>query len=162
MPVSNLVGMRVRHAVGTDNAVAVKVVVGWVVVVVVATIFIYLHAIFVFCAKSLVNKVPDKSALELGVFAHQVPVFLKSARAITHRMVILALYQGARFAVVARVIFAPLVCAIHGTGDVGAGTVYATAFPLHGSAWVVALNPLVCGGEVWPIGRFITQTPRDD
>ena len=154
--------MRVRYAVGTDNSVAVKVVVGWVVVVVVATIFIYLHAVFILCAKSLVDKVPNKSALELGIFAHQVPVFLKSARAITHRMVVLALYQGARFAVVARVIFAPLVCAIHGAGDVGAGTVYATAFPLHGPAGVVAFNPLVCGGEVWPIGRFVAQTPRDD
>ena len=62
--------MRVRYAVRTYESVAVEVVVGRIISIVIATIFIYIAPLCVLSVQPLVYEIPNKTALKLGIFAH--------------------------------------------------------------------------------------------
>ena len=80
----------VGNAVGIDESVAVEVVVRRVVRVIVASVLINHIALIVFTAQSLVDKVPDESALEMRILACKVPVLLHHTARIAHSVSILA------------------------------------------------------------------------
>ena len=67
--------MRIGLTVGRHQTITVEIVVRRVVFVVVTAISIG-AVLFV---ERLVNEVPDKSSLEFGILAHQVPIFLEAA-----------------------------------------------------------------------------------
>ena len=60
--------MRIRFAVGIDDTVAVEIMVAGGITAKVASVSIYRLALFVLHAQPLVHKVPDETALELGIF----------------------------------------------------------------------------------------------
>ena len=91
--VSHFIHMRVGYTVGTDESIAIEIVVGGIVVVVVTAIGIDGASLCILSVEGLVDEVPDETALELGVFAHQVPILLKATTRVTHGMVVLTLYE---------------------------------------------------------------------
>ena len=91
--VCHLVGMGIEAAVGGDYTVAVEVVVACGVSSVVTAVgedTSPCDAAHV--CETLVNEVPDISALILRIFPYHVPIFLESAHRVTHGVCILALY----------------------------------------------------------------------
>ena len=130
--VSHLVGMRIELAVWTYNSVAVEVVVAWVVTVVVATISIfylselligqqfwfYLHRNHDAAMQALIHEIPVETTLEDRIFAYQIPVFFQITARVTHRMVVLALYERHLAIWVLAVILAVLYRIIHWAEDV--------------------------------------------
>ena len=160
--VAHLVHMGVGHTVGTDESVAIEVVVGGIVVVVVAAIGVDGAPLSVLSVQCLVDKVPDESALELGIAAHEVPILLESATRVAHGMVVLTLDEW--FLVLGLValgiILAPLLRGIHRAHDVGIGA-FVCLLPVHRPAQVLRLDPLVGGGEVGTVDRLVAHRPDD-
>ena len=68
-------------------------------------------------AHSLVDKVPDETALVIGILPDEVPIFLEITHRITHRMGIFALDQRPRW-IVRQIIDAPIGSCVHGAHDV--------------------------------------------
>ena len=124
--------MRIELAVWTYNSVAVEVVVAWVVTVVVATISIfylselligqhfwfYLHWNHDAAMQALIYEVPVETTLEDRVFAYQIPVIFQVTARVTHRMVVLTLYERHLAIWVLAVILAVLYRIIHWAEDV--------------------------------------------
>ena len=146
--VGNLISMRIQLAVWTDDSVAVEVVVRRVVAVVVATVgVVYLvqlgvggelvnlqaHRLHGFAVQSLVYKVPDVSALELGIFADKVPILFETTTRVAHRVVIFALDERLLVFVVLGVGLRTPRGVVHRAEDVGVATISASLLPLAGA-----------------------------
>ena len=80
----HFVGVRIENSVGRDETVAVEVVVGGVVVVVVAAVGVFKCAVGLAAMQRLVYKVPNEAALQLRIFANQVPILLETAARVAH------------------------------------------------------------------------------
>ena len=153
--------MRVGHAVGWNEAVAVEVVVWWVVGVIIAPISIDGSSFSILSVQTLVNKIPDEATLIFWIFAHQVPILFKATARVAHSVRILALYQRFSDVGVRGIFFTVFVRIIHGAEDVGVGT-QPSALPMYG-AWRVGLSyPFVCSGKVGAVNGLVTHRPVDD
>ena len=80
----HLVGMGIGLAVGTEQTVAIEVVVRRVVAVIVAAVKVGPRS-----TQPLVSKIPNEATLELRIAAHQVPIFLETAHGVTHSVGVL-------------------------------------------------------------------------
>ena len=152
--IADFIDFGIGLAVGTDESVAVEVIVRWVVAVVVATIFIDVSSFGILAMQGLVDEVPDKTSLELGITTHEVPILLETATAVAHCMAVLALNKWLLLAVILSIPLAMPLRHIHRAEDIG---IVATVclLILNGTAWVFVLNPLIGCGEVRTIDRFI-------
>ena len=153
--------MRIGHAVGTYQSVAVEVVVARVVVVEVATIIIGPLISLAFHAQTLVNEVPDESALILRIFADELPIFLESTARIAHSVRIFALYEGLLLRFVLRIFLTLSVRPIHRAHDVGI-LASVGGLPLDGTLTVLLFNPPIGGGKVRSVCRLVAERPVDD
>ena len=181
--IGHLVGVRVQLAVGTDDAVAVEVVVRGVVAVVVAAVGIVdlvqvgillvadavqlgqrgvEHLGIGLAVQGLVDEVPDVATLILRILAHQFPVLLQSARGVTHRVVVLALDERLLEVVVLAVGLARPRRVVHRAEDVGVAAFAVSLLPLAGTALVLGLHPVVGGFEVRTVHGLVAQRPYDD
>ena len=156
-----LVSMWVQTAVGSNDTITVKVMVGSRIASVVATVCKNLLTCnLALVAQSLVNKVPDVATLIFGVLTDDVPILFESAHRVTHGVGILTLYQ--RTWIVALGIFlAVLVTHIHRTEDIGLAVV-ACLLKLAWTGVVISLHPVVCLLKVWSVSSLVTQAPYDD
>ena len=153
--------MGIEPAVGGYKAVAVEVVVAGGVAAVVASVSEYLPPGDGACVtQSLVNEVPDISALEFRVPAHHVPILLEAPHGVAHGMGILTLYERARV-VALGIPCAAGVIIVHRAEDVGL-VVVAGLLILHGAAAVGCLHPVVSFLEVRPVASLVAQAPYDD
>ena len=75
----SFVGMRIEHTFGAYETVDAEIVVACVIVVEVAAVCHDGNAVFPFPAHSLINEIPDVSALIFRIFAHEIPIFLEAA-----------------------------------------------------------------------------------
>ena len=153
---ANLVHMWVWYSVGTDESVVAKVDVRSVKTVEITAISINLNTVFAFPAGRLVNKVPDKSTLKIGVFTEQIPVFFEAAFRVAHGVSVFALnhrflYIGA-FAVFLYIFIADIHRAIY----VGMVCIAATLI-LHGAAGVFSLYPVVGIHKVLTVTAFVAE-----
>ena len=159
--VGHLRHVRVGSAVGADETVVVEVVVAGVEAVEVATVSVDGHAAFAFPADALIDEVPDKAALILGILADEVPVLLEAAHGVAHGVGVLALDEGLGLRVIAAVLLAVVGSGVHGAVDVGLAVV-AGAFVLYGPTGVLGLDPVVSSFEVRPVAGLVAQAPEDD
>ena len=112
--IGHFIRMRIVLTIGTYDAIAVEIVIRWVIVVVITTITIFLlltcsgHQrsclllIISQCSlgfklrmlvQSLVNKVPNEAPLVDGIFANKLPIFGKVATRVAHGVVVFARNQ---------------------------------------------------------------------
>ena len=159
--VAHLVGMRIQPAVRSYDAVAVEVVVAGRIASIVASVGEdFLSRQLALVAQSLVHKVPDVSALELGVLADELPVLLESADGVTHGVGILTLYERPRV-VALRVTLAVLVVHVHRAEDVGLSPM-SCLLVLHGAHLVISLDPVVALLKVRTVAGLVAQAPDND
>ena len=153
--------MRVWYTVGAYDAVYAEVVVATVIVVEVAAVSVYLHTVLTFRADCLVNEVPDETTLQRGVFADEIPIFLKSAEGVAHCVGIFTLDQGLGYIRFLSIFLHAVISVVHGAEYVG-HAVGTRLFILHCTAWVLLLYPFVGISEVRSISRFIAEAPEND
>ena len=84
--------MRIWHTVRTYQTIIAEVLVTGIKLIKVATIAIN-HLAILFPTNRLVNEIPYKATLVLGVFTDDVPILLKTALRVTHCVSIFALNQ---------------------------------------------------------------------
>ena len=111
--------------------------------------------------QSLVNKVPDEAALEVGIFAYQVPVFLKSAAGVAHHVCVFALNERLCLRCVLCITLASGLRHVHRAVNVGV-VAAVCLLELDWTACVLRLYPLVCGGEVVAVDGLVAERPGDD
>ena len=161
--IAHFMCMRIGQTVGTEQPIAVEVVVRRVIAIVVAAVGEMFSAVSVLAAQSLICKIPYKAALKFRICASQVPVVLETAHRVAHGMSILALDERLVIFLCRApgIIFATPLRSVHGAVDVGVDALLGL-FKLYGSAWVNAFDPLVGSREVGTIDSLIAQTPDDD
>ena len=117
--VAHFVCVRVRFPVGTDESVVAEILVlVHIISVEVSGIAVEHFALCIELSRGLVHEVPDESALEGRIFAHEVPVFLEAALGVAHRVGVFA--QNQRLAgIVAAIFLAGVVAVVHRTIYVG-------------------------------------------
>ena len=156
----HLVSMGIGYAVRADESVVAEIVVGGIETVEIPAIDIYGVTILIFPAQRLVNEVPDISALQFGILADHVPVFLETAFAVTHCMGILTLNQ--RTGIIAfGILLGIFGRGIHRAVDVGM-LCQSGALILHGTAAVDTLYLVVGRYEIFTVTGFVTETPHYD
>ena len=74
--VTHFVHVRIGNTVGTDQTIIAEVL---VVTVEVTAISVDSYTVFAFPTNGLVYKVPDETALQVGVFTDQIPIFFETA-----------------------------------------------------------------------------------
>ena len=181
--IGHLEGVRVQLAVGTDDAVAVEVVVRGVVAVVVAAVGIVdlvqvgillvadavqlgqrgvEHLGIGLAVQGLVDEVPDVATLILRILAHKLPILLQTTGGVTHRVVVLTLDERLLEVVVLAIGLARPRRVVHRTEDICVAAFAMSLFPLAGTALVLSLHPVVGGFEVRTVHGLIAQRPNDD
>ena len=114
---------------------------------------------------TLVDPVPDATALEVFVFADRVPVEGQVAVAIPHRVGVFALDERTLVSFfllfVLGVVDATVDAHIHRTVDIGV-PVENGAFILNGARRIEALEPLIGRLEVGAVPRFVAEGPDDN
>ena len=150
-----------QATVGSDDAVAVEVVVGGGIAAEVAAVghdFLARHAAL--GAHTLIHEVPDETALVLGVLADDAPILSEAAHAVTHGVGIFTLDE--RTGIVAlSILLAVAIAVVHGAEDVGL-TVLACLLILYGAALVDGLHGIVGILEVLAVASFVAKAPEDD
>ena len=159
--VAHLVGMGIESAIGSNEAVAVEVMIGSGIAPVVAAVGEDLLACDgALVAQTLIDEVPDIATLILGVLADDVPVLLEAAHGVTHRVGVLTLDE--RTGIVALgILHAVVVAQIHRAEDIGLA-ILACLLELAGARGIVSLHPVVGALEVRTVARLIAQRPHDD
>ena len=159
--VANLVGMRGKATVRSNDTIAVEVMVRGRITTLVTTIHPYLVACHLaYSTNALIDEVPDEASLILWILANQIPILLETSNGVTHCMSILALDK--RTGIVALCIFlAIIVIVVHGTEDIGLA-ILSTLFILHGATAVDNLHGIIGSLEVITIATLVTQRPEDD
>ena len=159
--VLHLVGVRVWHAVGTDEAVVAEVDVAGVKLVEVTAVSIDQFAVGAYLMDTLVHKVPDEAALVFGILPYQVPVFFEAAHRVAHGVGVFGLDQGLCLGVILAISAALVIGVVHRAIDVRLAVV-AGAFILHGTAGVFGLYPVIGGLEVGTVAGLVAKGPEDD
>ena len=152
--------MRIEHSVGRYETVAVEVVVGGVVVVVVAAVGVLKRAVGAAAVQRLVDKVPNEAALQLRIFANQVPILLETAARVAHRVRVFALNERT---VGLRVVGVALHCAIigiHRAKNIGK-LLKTSRFVLYWAARLAFLEPLVARFEILARPCFVAHRKED-
>ena len=108
----------------------------------------------------LVVEVPQKAALEPGVFADQLPELGKVAVGVALGVGVLAHDEGA-LVVAAHAGLHPVPGGVHGAQDVADARQGAAGLVLHGAV-VVELQPAVHGAVVGAHAGLVPQAPDDD
>ncbi len=157
----HLIGVGIRHSVGRDETVVAEILVGRVGALEVAAVGIYGLPFGSRPAYRLVNEVPDEAALIFGIFAYNVPIFLKSALGVTHCVGILTLYQRLGAGGIGRVFLACVIGIIHGAEYIGQA-LQAGPFILHGACRVHLLDELVGLFKVRSVAGLVAERPDDD
>ena len=142
--------------VGADQTVVAEVVVGCIEAVEVAAVSIDFNSVLAFPANGLVDEVPNETALQVRIFADDVPVFFESALRVTHSVSIFTLDERFGGIGTLTVFFHAFIAVIHRTEDVGV-LFQAGLFVLAGTAGVFCLYPFVTCFEVGAVSGFITQ-----
>ena len=156
----HLVGMWIPGAVGGNQAVVAEVLVALAVIVVpVAGVAIERLPVAA-DEQRLVHKVPDETALILGIATHQVPIFAKSSLGIAHGVGILALDERARV-VAPGIAFAILIAQIHRAIDVGK-LIQPGTLVHHRTRRVFLLRPTIASLEIGAESGFVSHRPDDD
>ena len=148
-------------AVRRNKAVAAEVlIVGVHPSTEVATIAPVVSAIVAYGINTLVNPVPDKATLHMGVSLHNVEILAEVTRRVTHSVGKLAhnIWLG-------RVLSFGIALhignrGVHRAGDVGVRATIGL-LKLHGTALVALLNPLVCLGIYLAIATLVAHRPDD-
>ena len=175
--------MRIQLAVGTDDTIAVEVVVRGVIAVVVTAIGVMnlvqfrirqlSHAVQLgqrcgehlgigLAVQGLIDIVPDVATLVLRVLAHELPILLQSTRGVTHRVVVLTLDERLLEVVILAISLARPRCVVHRTEDICVAAFAMGLLPLAGTALVLSLHPVVGGFEVRAVHGLVAQRPNDD
>ena len=158
IPVTYLVSLRSRCAVGIDKAIAAEIVVRWIVRVVVATILIYGVALVILAAQTLVYKIPDKAALVGRILAYEVPILMHRTSGIAHGVSILAHDERFLLRWVLAILLNTLWCVVHHGKDIGIWTLDGT-FPMYWTRRIVLVYPILSGGKVLRVGCLVAQRP---
>ncbi len=153
--------VRIGHTVGRYHTVVAEVPVRRVVIVPVASVCEYLLTVLTLPAYRLVYEVPDVSALEFGIFAEEVPVFLESSLGVTHGVGIFTLYHRAHVGLVIGKLLHTFVAAVHWAVDVTLAILFG-ALVLYGARRIHCLYILICGVEVGSIAGLVAERPHDD
>ena len=135
--------MGIQPAVGSNDAVAIEVIVTGGIAAVVATVgkdFATRNGALV--AQALIDEVPDVAALILRILADELPVLLEAAHRVAHGVGIFALDERTRV-VALGVTLAPVVVGIHRASDVGITAVVRRPLILTGARRVGLLHPSV-------------------
>ena len=153
--------MRIKTAVGSNNAITIEVIIACRITAVVATIGKnLLSRDWTLVTKTLVYKVPNVATLIFRILAYEVPILLERTLRVAHGVSILTLdvrFHGVAFTVS----FTLLIIHVHGTMDVGLAVVSAT-FILHGAGLVNSLYPVVSLLKVNAVARLVAKAPHDD
>ena len=146
--------MGIQSAVWGNNTVAVEVIVaGRITSVVTAIGEDFLARNLALVAQTLIDKVPDVSALELRILADELPVLLEAAHGVTHCMSILALNERKR-AVALAVFLAVPVVHIHWAENVRLAPMSGLLI-LYWAHLVISLDPVVALLKVRPVAGLI-------
>ena len=116
--VTYLVGMGIQPPVRRYNTVAVEIIVRSRIAPIVTSIgenLLTRNRTLV--AQGLVDEVPDKATLILGILADEVPILLEATHRVAHSVRVLALDEGTRI-VALRIVIAITVIVVHGAEDV--------------------------------------------
>ena len=182
--ISQLISVGVELTVGTDDTIAVEVVVAGVYLIVIAAIGVFGSHVsgsgLILCGdsvvigyraaslevgmtvESLVYEVPVITALKLRILTYEIPVFLEVTTRVAHCVVVFALDQRACVFRIFGVGFAVPRRVVHGTEDVCVGSGLSGLLILHGTALILTLDPFVSSGEIRSVNRFVAQAPHDD
>ena len=156
--------MRMRFAVGIDQAVTAEVVEARDTFrTVIAAIRPIPIAILIQFAERLVHPIPDATALCHRFVFEYVPVFFQAANTVTHRMHIFTEDKRTvdfRFLLV-QIFFDYVYAAVHAAIDVGIVVLFGT-FVLYGAVLLDRFQPVVGTFEVDAVAGFVAQRPDYD
>ncbi len=156
---SHLVHVRIGHTVGAYEPIVAEIYVGSVKTVEVAAVAVNLHTVLAFPAGRLVNEVPDKSALKVGIFSEKVPVLLEASFGVAHCVGVLALNHRFGHIGTFAVFLHLLVADVHGAVDVGVVGI-AAAFVLNRAAGVFGFHPFICVHKVGTVAALVAERPE--
>ncbi|MNP05609.1 hypothetical protein D3C76_975640 [compost metagenome] len=130
-------------------------------------------AVVIFFGQRLIHPVPDESALQARVATERLPVFGKPAKAVAHRMGVLAQNQRACLVRHAdpflnrpfgyrreRLIL--IDTGVHRADDIRRGGVCPAAFILNGTRRVGGFYPAIQGIVIRAVARLVAQRPDND
>ena len=150
--------MGIGGAVGRKQSVVAEILSRSVVMIPVAAVSPYLHAVFAGFAQRLICKVPNEPALKTRFTADHLPIPAETAHRIAHSMGVFALDQRL-LRIVAQIRFTLFVTPIHRAYDLGIAPSRCMdrLLVLDGPRGIVGFYPIVASIEIGTAPGFVTQ-----
>ena len=159
--IGHFIRMRMQAAVRGNDAVAVERCIRGIVIVEITAEDKHVIGPAILAVdrppEGLIHEIPDTTALEQGILAEQIPVFLESAQRIAHRVGIFAL-DHRTFLRLGSVVLAGRIISIHRAEDIGIPFLLRTLI-LDGTGRIELLDPGIGLLEIRTGAGLVAQAP---